>query len=491
MSAANDRWPQSPAKQGPLLGLSQRLPPTNLQAEQALIGAILANAKAYYLVADFLRGEHFADPVHRAIYEAASARISRGGVADAVTMAAHFQGNPILDDVGGTKYVAQLLSSMVGIINAADYARAIVDDWSRRELIDVGESLVNAAFDRSLDVKAIVGDAIKGIDVASLNPTAAAPTIPLNRALDAALEAAERAAAGGGPTGQLTGFASLDRVYNGMQDGTFHVIGARPGMGKTALALQIMINAALDCRDGKRPGGVAMFSLEMSATELGQRALAAYGGVPAQLLLRGEHRHHMSMLRMAREELADLPFEIDDTAALTMAQIAVRARAMRRKFGALALILVDHIHIMGNDPTADRRQLGPTQAVGENSHGLKKLAKDLQCPVLALAQLSRGVEGREDKRPTLADLRQSGDIEQDADSVAFLYRPEYYLPKDAPEQKPGENLAAWQARCRDYDEQKARLAGKAEVLFEKNRGGITRMVRMRWHAETTHFSEAE
>jgi replicative DNA helicase len=272
-----------------------------------------------------------------------------------------------------------------------------------------------------------------------------------------------------------------------MLPGTLHILAARPGMGKSALGWQIAINAALACRDAGAPGGVFVQSLEMGAGELGERALSAFGSIPGELLQRGQHQHFRSALAMAREELADLSLEIDETASLSMQQIAMRAREVHRKFGGLSLVLVDHLHIIAPDADGARRGNGPTQAVGEISRGLKKLSKDLRCPVLALAQLNRGVEARDDKRPGLSDLRQSGDIEQDADSVVFLYRPEYYLPKDAPEQKVGETLIAWQARVRDYDEQKARLAGKAEAIFEKVRGGRPQIARLRWEAETTSF----
>lgn len=482
---------RTPAPQAPLLGLSQRLPPTNLQAEQALLGAIMANPKAYHAVSGFLRSQHFADPVHQDIFKTIGWRIAKGGVADAVWLTAYYANSPILDEVGGAGYIAQLLTAMVGILNAADYGRAIAEDWVRREMISVGEDMVNGAFDRSIELSALLDATMKGLDATTLNDAERPAVVSMNAAMDEAIARAERARTGQGRGGLLTGFPSLDRVYNGMLDGTLHIIGARPGMGKSALAWQMAIHAGLACREDPAKGGVFVQSLEMGAGELGERALSAFGGIPADLLQRGEHQFHRSSLAMAREELADLPLDIDETAGLSMAQISLRAREAHRKFGKLALVLVDHLHIVSYDPDAGRSGFGPTQAVGQISKGLKKLAKDLRCPVVALAQLSRGVEGREDKRPTLSDLRQSGDIEQDADSVAFLYRPEYYLPKGDPEQKPGEPLAQWQGRVREYDEQKQRLYGKAEVIFEKVRGGRPQIVRMRWEAETTHFVDLD
>jgi len=472
-----------------LVGISQRMPPTNLQAEQALLGAIMANSKAYHAVAEFLTADHFADPVHRSIYTAIGRLLASGGVADGVMLSRYFADSPALDEVGGTKYIAELLGAMVGIINAKEYAHAIVDDWVRRELIDAGETLVNGAFDRSVQVTELLSTAVRGLDSVSMTGSTRAPAISMNAAMDEAIARAERASTGKGRGGLLTGFPSLDKVYNGMLDGTLHIIGARPGMGKSALAWQMAIHAGLACRDGHAKGGVFVQSLEMGAGELGERALSAFGAIPAELLQRGEIQFQRHAMAMAREELADLPLDIDETAGLSMVQIALRAREAHRKFGRLALVLVDHLHIVSYDADAGKRGFGPTQAVGEISRGLKKLAKDLHCPVVALAQLSRSVESRDDKRPTLSDLRQSGDIEQDADSVAFLYRPEYYIPKDAPEQKVNESLQTWQTRVRDYDEMKARLAGKAEVIFEKVRGGRPQLVRMRWDGETTSFAD--
>lgn len=488
MSAARE-WGAQQGTGSSLLGLSQRSPPTNLQAEQALLGAIMANNKAYHAVADFLRPEHFADPVHAAIYFSASVMIGRGGVADAVLLSRHFKDNPILDEAGGNGYIAQLLAAMVGIVNAKEYGRAIVEDWTRRELIAIGEDLVNGSFDRTADLMKLVTLAQSAIDKATLSPGSAAPAISLNAAMDAAMAAADAAEERGGPSGVLTGFPSLDAVYNGMKPGSFHVIAARPSVGKSALAFQIAIYAAMAIRDDATGGGVFFQSLEMAADELGERALSAFSGVEALLLQTGKHKFHRHALRMAREELNNLPFDIDEAPSLNMQQIAARARAAARKFNGLKLVVVDHIHIVAHDQDSGRRQFGPTQAVGEISHGLKKLSKDLGCPVLGLAQLNRGVETREDHRPNLGDLRQSGDIEQDADSVAFIYRPEMYLPKGDLERKINEKDGEYIGRKLALDEARANAYGKAEIIFEKARRGKQGIVHMKWHGETMHFSE--
>lgn len=487
MSGATRR-PGRPAAGASLLGISQRTPPVNFEAEQALLGAILANNKAYRAVQDFLAPEHFADPVHAAIYAAAAKRIDGGGVADAVTLAAHFANSGQLDDAGGNQYLAQLLSAMVGIINAGEYARVIVDAWTRRELIAAGEALVNAAFDRTSDLPMAVHEAARALDGTAGVPGQGVASVSMDVALDAALAAAEAAAAGGGPSGLLTGFASLDRVWNGLDDGTLNVLAARPRVGKTALGMQIAINVARDVRSEQAPGAVYVQSLEMNAIQIAQRALAAASRVPGEKIRRGEIEFSRSQLRQARRDLAGLPLHIDETSSLNIKQIAQRAREMKRRHGRLALVVVDHLHIVAFDRDYVRGGFGATQATGEISRGLKELAKNLSCPVLALAQLSRGVDTRDDKRPILADLRQSGDIEQDADSVVFLYRPELYVGAE-PEQLPGENMEKWRKRVMDWEEQRDRVRGKAEAIFAKVRGGSEQTVRLRWDGETTTFEE--
>lgn len=494
MSAARGPGNRPPLG-GSLLGISQRMPPTNIQAEQALLGAILANAKAYHAVADFLAPHHFADPVHAAIYEAAGRRISAGGIADAITLMAHFANSGILDEAGGTKYLAELLSAMVGIIHAPEYGRAIVDAWARRELIGAGEDLVNGAFDGSSDLGQLLDAVGRAIGAASGLPSGTTPLISMDMALDAALTAAEQAANGNGPQGLMTGFAGLDRAYMGLMPGDLNILGARPAMGKSSLGFQIAINAGIASRDAKIASGANMGvvyvqSLEMQALNLGRRALAAFSEVPSTKIRTGDIRFVRSQLKYARAELDSLPLYIDETPALNIRQITARARELHRRHGKLALIMVDHLHIVGFDDDSAKRGYGATQEVGMVSRGLKRLAKELHCPVLALAQLSRGVEAREDKRPTMNDLRQSGEIEQDADTIAFVYRPEYYLGHP-PEMKPGEKRQEHAARLLAWDEQKDRVRGKAEVIMAKLRENEPRTVHMRWNGETTSFSERQ
>lgn len=464
----------------PLLGLSQRVPPANLQAEQALIGAILANNRAYERVAAFLKPEQFADPIHGRIYQAIVSGIQAGRLIDAITLKGDLDNAGILDEVGGTAYLAQLLTAMVGIINAGEYGRTILDAWQRRQLIDIGEQVVNRAFDPTQgspdDVISAAVAALEGAFGAEQSRKGAS----LNDALDAAIKAAEEAARRGGPAGLGTGFPSLDAILGGLEDGTMNVFAGRPGMGKSALVWQMALSNA---RQGI---GVIAFSLEMSAMQLGRRALAVESGVPVTVMRSGRMTpDHASALVQARRRLNDLPLTIEDASNLTVGEIDIRIRAAHRKHG-VGLIIVDHLHIVRPEDADERN--GGTWAVGKISQGMKTLAKRHKCPVIVAAQLNRGVEGRDDKRPTLADLRQAGNIEQDADTVSFVYRESYYLREPAP--KEGEDEGKHHERIAAFLRQKENCADKAEVIVAKVRDGDPQASTLRWHGETTSFHEA-
>ncbi len=470
-----------------LLGLSQRLPPANVPAEQALLGALMANNKAFDRVAGFLLPEHFADPIHGRVYDAIARRVGAGKVADAITLRRDFEATGLLDDAGGTAYLAQLLTAMVGIINVTDYARAIRDAWHRREMIEIGEQLVNNAFAPGLDDAASIQTQIEAKLSALVERGSDRPMVTMDQALDAALAAADRAKQSEGVTGLQTGFAKIDKAIGGMQRQAVTLLAGRPGMGKSALGMQMAVAAAMQARADKALGGVFVASLEMSAESLGQRILSAYSAVDALRLRDGRHGDWRYQLDLARAELADLPILIDDAGGLSITQIRARAREASRKFGGLSLVMIDHLHIVRPDPGI-LKSAGMVMALGDISAQAKELAKHLNCHVLALAQLSREVEKREDKRPQMADLRGSGNLEQDADNIAFVFRPSYYLEKD-PQKNPGEGDAQYQARCRAHDEAKANAEGRGEVIFEKIRGGRNQTVLLRFKPETVMFED--
>lgn len=464
----------------PLFGQSMRLPPTNIPAEQALLGAIMANNKAYDRVSEFLRSEHFADPIHGRIYAAIIAAINQGQTADAVTLKSRFEHSGTLEEVGGIAYLAQLLSAVVSPTMSGEYGRTVFDAWQRRRAIEVGQALVGGAWDGSISLAEAMRQAGAGLDAIGDGASTDRTVTSLDDAIDQALDAADRAAKGGGPVGLSTGFHALDDALGGMEPGTLNILAGRAGMGKSSLGHQIALNIA---RSGV---GVVELSLEMSAMQLGRRALSIASGVPGWKMRRGLHGPDVERLIAARTELRGLPLSIEDGSGLTASMIRTKVRQAQRRHG-VGLVMVDHLHIVR--PEEGDVRAGATYAVGQISQAHKRLAKEFDVPVLLLAQLSRAPDSRDDHRPVLSDLRQSGDIEQDADSVMFVYRPEYYLPKAAPERSGGEIAEKHEKRIGEWHEAKQRLAGVAEVILAKVREGEDCVVPMRFHGATTSFSE--
>lgn len=441
------------------------------------MGALLANNKAYDRVGDFLAPEHFADPIHGAIFDAIQRRCALGQTADAVTLRGEFERNGKLADVGGTPYLAQLLSAMVGIVNARDYANVIYDAWVRRAVIEAAGDMATRAQQGDIEARDVVVKGIKDLE-RTLLPISSKPVTLLD-AVDKAVAAGERTAAGNS-LGIHTGLRPLDRRLGGMEGGAMYVLAARPGMGKTALGLEIGINVA------ETGVGVCMISLEMQAPQLGRRALAWLAGLPQKIIRQGAWDEIQAQrILAARTRLANLPMTIDDQSGASIAQIALKARMARRKHG-LGLLIVDHLHIVAQDAATTR--MGATWGVGQVSNGLKRLAKDMGIPVLALAQLKR-IEARDDKRPTLEDLKQSGDIEQDAEAVMFIYREEYYLGNTPPPpvaKRPAEFNANQRSQ---WEALRKAAAGKAEIIFAKVRDDEPGTEYLAFNGPTTSFSE--
>ena len=469
--------PDDSAVGWPLLGVSQRRPPQNIEAEQALLGALLANNKALDRCGTLLP-EHFADPVHGRIFQRIAQRIGGGQIADAVSLKTDFEGAGILDELGGTRYLAQLLGATVAIINATEYAATVRDCWARRELIELGTAMVNSAFgnDPGQTAAQIAREAAVLIDQVGARD-GIDRSVSLDRAIDQAVEAMDRA---GALAGISSGFDCIDRRLRGLEPGLVYVIAGRPGMGKSAIAWQIAINCA-------RVGvGVLALSLEMSATQLGRRALATASRVSlGRLKAGGLDILQGEAVVQARKELLGLPLTIDDTAGQTPAQIAAKARAARRKHG-LGLVLIDHLNLMRAEESDARH--GGTWATERASATVLQMAKDCECPVLLLAQLNRGVEGREDKRPGLSDLRQAGAIEQDAYAVGFVYRPEYYLSGE-PERRAADTEAKHADRVTNWEADRERLRGQAELIWAKVRDGESGTDKLTFHGPTATFGE--
>lgn len=483
----------------PLLGLSQRMPPSNDRAEMALLGALLANNKAYERVSDFLSPDHFADPVHGRIFQAIARRVEAGQLADAITLKAEFEHSGALDEVGGTAYFAQLLTAMVGIINAGEYGRAIHDTYLRRQLIEVGETVVNNAFgaEPEVDGRGQIELAESQLFNLATKGGLEGGFVTFERALTDAIRGAERAfKQAGHVSGLSTGLRDLDKKTGGMHPSDLMILAGRPGMGKTALATKIAFGAAKALQrdaqaedpDKQPTGSVAMFSLEMSSEQLATRLLAEEARVSGDRIRRGEigQRDFDRFVQVSRE-IGSLPLHIDDTAAISLSALRTRCRRLKRQKG-LSLIVVDYLQLMR--PSVGTKPESRVLEISQITQGLKAIAKEMEVPVLALSQLSRAVESREDKRPQLSDLRESGTIEQDADMVLFVYREEYYLQQRMPQEsqsKPGE----YDAALKDWQGKMSAVHNQAQILIEKQRHGPTGKVDVLFEGEFTRFADLD
>jgi replicative DNA helicase len=482
------------------LGLSQRLPPSNLQAEQALLGALLANNKAYERVAEFLAPDHFADPIHGRIFQSISRRIEAGQLADAVTLKAEFEHAGVLEEVGGTAYLGQLLTAMVGIINAGEYGRTVYDAWLRRQLIDIGETVVNNAFgaDPELDGPGQIEAAEQNLFQLATEGGGNGGLIPFERALTDAILGAERAfRRQGGVSGLTTGMRDIDARTGGLHPSDLLILAGRPGMGKTALATKIAFCAAKALLAEARAvdanavpkSCIAMFSLEMSAEQLATRLLSEEARISGDRIRRGDigQKDFDRFVQVSRE-ISGVPIQIDDTPAITMSALRTRCRRLKRTRG-LALVVVDYLQLMR--PAAGTRPENRVLEISQITQGLKAIAKELAVPVLALSQLSRAVESREDKRPQLSDLRESGTIEQDADCVMFVYRDDYYLKQREPKQMAFDSEDKFQAQMEKWKRDMEHVHNKAEIIIAKQRHGPTGKIDLFFEAEFTRFADLD
>ncbi len=483
-----------------ILGLTPRLPPSNLEAEQALLGALLANNKAYERISDFLAPEHFADAVHGRIYQSISRRLEAGQLADAVTLKTEFEHNGALDEVGGTPYLSQLLASMVGIINATEYAKAIHDTWLRRQLIDIGEDLVNLAFGANpeIDGKGQIESAEQSLFQLAEKGGAERSMITFETALAGAINTAEKAfRRPGHVSGLSTGLRDLDKKTGGMHPSDLMILAGRPGMGKTALATKIGFGAAKALLEEARrtdpnarpKGSVVIFSLEMSSEQLATRLLSEEARISGDKIRRGEisQRDFDKFVQVSRE-LGQLPLHIDDTPAITLSGLRTRCRRLKRTQG-LSLVIVDYLQLMR--PAAGTKPESRVLEISMITQGLKAIAKELEVPVMALSQLSRAVESRDDKRPQLSDLRESGSIEQDADMVMFVYRDEYYLQQRTPKQMAFDGEDKFQNALDKWQRDMELVHNKAELIIEKQRHGPTGKIDLFFEGEFTRFGDLD
>jgi replicative DNA helicase len=485
-----------------------RTPPYNTDAEQRLLGALLISNAAHARVSEFLQAEHFGNAVHGRIFAAIGKLIERGQIANPVTLQNLFDQDGALAEIGGAQYLARLAAAAVTIINAEDYGRIIHDLFHRRELIALGEDIVNDAFRQDLDDPA--GEQIERaekrlFDLATIGQIDGGFR-PFASALTGAISDADAAYKRDGKTvGVATGFSDLDKKLGGLHRSDLVILAGRPSMGKTALATNIAFNAAKAYKPVLTSGGrtvaedgavVGFFSLEMSAEQLAARLLAEESGVSSDRIRRGDiKREDFDKLVRVSHRLQMLPLFIDDTPALSVSALRTRARRLMRQQG-LGLIIVDYLQLLR--PSNQVRVIeNRVQEVSDITRGLKALAKELDVPVLALSQLSRAVEQREDKRPLLADLRESGTIEQDADVVMFIFRQEYYDSRKEPQRPRGgdDKIQNEEAEKKYQDDYKkwqksfSEVYGKAEIIIAKQRHGPIGTIILYFEAEKTKFED--
>ena len=452
--------------------------PKNEDAEQALLGALLHNNEALERVVETLRPEHFSNPVNGHIYEAICKLCEKGHVADPITLKDFFEKDEVLSEYGGVDYLIHLADSVVSIINTAHYGRLITDLYTRRKLVDVGETIVNDANDSAVDSSATeqIEKAEKQLFDLAMTGDSRAKFHSLGDALKTSLTAAEAAyKRDSHVVGITSGLRDLDAWLGGLHPSDLIIIAGRPSMGKTGLGTNLAFNAAKAYKEGSG-GSVAFFSLEMSADQLATRILSQETDISSDKIRRGELRQtDFPKLIEATRQINELPLYIDDTPALSVAALRTRARRLKRQKG-LDLVVIDYLQLMqGNSRD------GRVQEISEISRGLKALAKELNIPVIALSQLSRAVEQREDKRPMLSDLRESGSIEQDADVVMFIFREEYYLARQEPDGGT-EKYAAWQERME-------RIQNQADLIIAKQRHGPVGTVKTFFEGRVTKFGD--
>ena len=468
-----------------------RQEPHNIEAEQALLGAILVNNDANDRVSPFLRADHFHDPLHGRIFETMAKLIQSGKRATPITLKTFFEYEEPIDELTVPQYLGRLAANATTVINAEHYGRTIYDLAVRRDLIHIGEDMVNLAYDSPIDAAPSdqIEDAEQRLYELAETGKYGSGFEPFSSALTDAIDMAANAyKRDGGLSGVATGFRDIDTKMGGLQPSDLLIVAGRPSMGKTALATNIGFHVARAYKTELQPNGteavvdgavVGFFSLEMSAEQLATRIVSEQSGIPSERIRRGKiDRDEFDRLVVVSEELQHLPFYIDQTGGITVAQLAARARRLKRQTG-LGLVIVDYLQLLSG--SSRRASEGRVQEVTEITTGLKALAKELHVPIIAVSQLSRQVEQREDKRPQLADLRESGSIEQDADVVMFVFREEYYVERSQPREGTPEHIA-WQ-------EEMARVEGLAEVIIGKQRHGPTGTVRLQFQGAVTRFGD--
>ena len=457
--------------------------PSNLEAEQALLGWILVNNDIIDEVSNTINPSSFYDPAHTKIYEVIQTLNNKGMIANPITLKNFFEKDNMLSEVGGTEYLVKLTRFSSSVRQCIDYAKIIHEKFVKRELVKISENLTEESMDDSLEKTGddIIQNTEKLLFDLAERGTFSQSFSQFGKALDQTLEMATNAMKNDqGIVGVPTGLIDLDERLGGLHKSDLIIIAGRPSMGKTALATNIAFHAAKKNSDENKKSVVAFFSLEMSSEQLSTRIVSEQSKIKSNDIRRGKiTEEEMNRLIETSRNIHELPMLIDETPAITISTLSNRARRIKRLFG-LDLIVVDYIQLMS---AGSRRYDGRVQEISEITQGLKALAKELNVPVLALSQLSRAAEQRDDKRPQLSDLRESGSIEQDADVVMFVYREEYYLERKEPKLGSIEH-AEWQSKMNE-------ILGSADIMIGKQRHGPTGNIKVEFEAIYTKFKDAK
>ena len=470
------------------LKLSDQMP-QNIEAEQSLIGSVLFDNKVLEDLPTNFATRHFFDPLHATIFDACIFLIDNGRLADPLTLKSYLKQDDLQRDMDIEKYLSELREGVVSLSKAKFYAEEIRNCYVRRSLIRIGDELINKSVNPTIDVtpdQEISNTEEQLYNLAEKDQINSGPLDFKSVLASATNQINEAYNRKGKLSGIDTGFSGLNRQLGGLNKSDLLVLAGRPAMGKTALATNIGFNAAKSSKLEKNES-ILIFSLEMSAEQLAQRILAEQSTIDSHKLRSGDlNETEFSKLVSTQNDILNLPFFIDDTPAISVGQIASRARRLKRTHG-LSLIIIDYIQLIQGSKASEAQ--GRVQEVSNITRGLKSLAKELNVPILALSQLSRAVEQREDKRPILADLRESGSIEQDADVVMFVYREEYYLDKSEPTQRDNENQESFNERFLKWQDRRNMAEGKAEIIISKQRHGPTGIVQVQFEAKFTRFMD--
>ncbi len=455
--------------------------PSNLEAEQALLGSILINNDIIDEISSIVNSSIFYDPAHVKIYEVIENLNNKGMIANPITLKNFFEKDNMLNEVGGTEYLVKLTRFSSSSKQAVDYARIIHEMYLRRELIMISEKLSSETLSSSQEHNAenIIENTEKSLFDLAERGTFSQSFLKFNQALDQTIEMATVAMQNEqGIVGVPTGLTDLDEKLGGLHKSDLIILAGRPSMGKTALATNIAFYASQNILKRQEKSSVAFFSLEMSSEQLSTRILSEQARIRSDDIRRGKvSEEEINRYIETSRNIYNLPLYIDETPAITIATLSNRARRIKRLFG-LSLVVVDYIQLMRS---SSNKNDGRVQEISEITQGLKALAKELSVPVLALSQLSRAVEQRDDKQPQLADLRESGSIEQDADVVMFVYREAYYLERKQPKLGSIEH-AEWQSKMNDVN-------GLADIILGKQRHGPTGTVKVEFEGIYTKFKD--